>query len=117
MKTKLRSKRMVIHFLQPHIPYVYGDNLNDIWPPRQLRFNNLRELRTYIKKHVKEAKNAYIRSVKYVLKYVKYLIPLLNGKVIITSDHGELFGEYGLYEHPAVYLEPLLAVPWLIVEK
>ena len=117
MLRRYPGKRMVIHFLQPHIPYMYGEDLDDIWPHPQMRFGNLRKLRQYIKEHVVEAKNAYIGSVSYVLGYVKKLIPFLKGKIVVTSDHGELFGEYGLYEHPAVYVEPLLAVPWLVIEK
>ena len=117
MLRRYPSKRMVIHFLQPHIPYMYGEGVNDIWPSRKVRFSNLRRLRQYIKEHIVEAKDAYVRSVSYVLGYVKKLIPFLKGKIVITSDHGELFGEHGLYEHPAVYVEALLTVPWLVVEK
>ena len=117
MLKRYPAKRMVIHFLQPHIPYIYGESSSSIWPPRRIKFNNLRELRSYIRKNVKEARSAYIRSVRYVLKYVKSLISVLKGRIVVTADHGELFGEYGFYEHPAVYIEPLLAVPWLVVEK
>jgi arylsulfatase A-like enzyme len=34
--------------------------------------------------------------------------------VIITSDHGEYFGEHGLGGHPAVLFEPVLSVPLIV---
>lgn len=38
----------------------------------------------------------------------------IEGKTIITSDHGNAFGEYGLFGHPAGYhIQALVKVPWL----
>lgn len=34
--------------------------------------------------------------------------------IIITSDHGELWGEHGLYRHRKVMYEPLLRIPLMI---
>lgn len=38
---------------------------------------------------------------------------LSDKKVVITSDHGEAFGEWGIYGHPGgVYIKALTEVPW-----
>jgi hypothetical protein len=34
--------------------------------------------------------------------------------LIVTSDHGEYFGEHGLLGHPAVLYEPVLRVPLIV---
>lgn len=41
----------------------------------------------------------------------------LEGRVVITSDHGEAFGEQGIWEHHVETPIPeLIEVPWLVVE-
>jgi hypothetical protein len=41
------------------------------------------------------------------------LLENVDGRVAITADHGNLFGEWGLYGHPMHTPVPaLLAVPW-----
>ncbi|MFQ5885465.1 MAG: hypothetical protein ACE5IO_10250, partial [Thermoplasmata archaeon] len=48
------------------------------------------------------------------LDWVMRLVQVLKGRVVITSDHGNLFGEYGLFRHPrGLYLPELTQVPWL----
>jgi len=68
--------------------------------------------------------NGYEENVKTVMNYAKQLIEHLPpGKVIITSDHGELLGERHLFgrffghgvERPR--LPELLYVPWFEVER
>jgi len=52
------------------------------------------------------------------LKYVEKLIKKLHGKIIITSDHGNCFGELGVYEHPyGVHIPPLIDVPLFVIDK
>lgn len=60
---------------------------------------------------------AYKQNLKLVLKYVKLLIGEdLSGKVVVTSDHGELLGENREYGHDVPYLHPKLQkVPWFVV--
>lgn len=57
-----------------------------------------------------------------MLDHAEELIQYLNGKSIVTSDHGELLGEPVLpptvreYGHPAnLYTPELCVVPWLEV--
>lgn len=42
----------------------------------------------------------------------------LSGRIIITSDHGDLLGENRCYSHPPKTDNPiLLEVPWLVIDK
>lgn len=60
----------------------------------------------------------YKDNLKRVLKAVSRLIDKLQGQIIVTSDHGEAFGEHGFWLHsPNVYIPELIYVPWLTIEK
>jgi glucan phosphoethanolaminetransferase (alkaline phosphatase superfamily) len=52
-----------------------------------------------------------------VLQSVADLVPELDGRVVVTADHGEAFGEEGVWEHHIeTHIPPLVEVPWLEVE-
>lgn len=49
---------------------------------------------------------------------------ILKGKTVITSDHGNLFGEIiypfpvRMYGHPGgIYVKNLVEVPWLVLDS
>jgi len=46
---------------------------------------------------------AYEDNLRLVLKVVKKMVNEMKliGKVVLTSDHGELLGENGFYMHPS----------------
>lgn len=62
-------------------------------------------------------RKAYEENLRLVLSYVAKILRYLKGKVVITSDHGELLGEKRLFGHSSSLREPeLLEVPWFKVE-
>ena len=61
---------------------------------------------------------AYQTNLECVLKQVVVLVKHLSGRIVITSDHGELLGEHRCYAHPAESTNPILIeIPWLVMEK
>lgn len=67
---------------------------------------------------VDKAKAAYKENLKKVLEEVEELTEKLEGKKIVTSDHGNLFGERWIYGHPLGFRIPeLIEIPWLEVEE
>lgn len=107
---KYPNKRFIIHYIQPHSPFI-GD------PQLGGGFRWQDEVKNG-KMNIEEVKKAYVGNLKLVLKYVKKLFPHLEGKVVVTSDHGEAFGELGMYSHPPrMYIKPLLEIPWLVVDQ
>jgi hypothetical protein len=63
-------------------------------------------------------RNAYKENLRLVLKQVAELLKHLSGRIIITSDHGDLLGEKKCYSHPPKTDHPiLLEVPWLVIDK
>jgi hypothetical protein len=55
----------------------------------------------------------YRANLEYVLDSVAVLLENVDGEVLITADHGNLLGEFGLYGHPDhVPIKALKRVPW-----
>ncbi|MHC4221401.1 MAG: sulfatase-like hydrolase/transferase [Planctomycetota bacterium] len=63
-------------------------------------------------------RDAYKENLEIVLEYVKQLVEKLDGRIIITADHGEMLGEDNRYCHWSRATEKELSeIPWLIIDK
>lgn len=61
--------------------------------------------------------DAYEENLRYALSSIEELIESLEGKIVVTADHGESLGEKEEYGHPACSKNPVLReVPWLEVK-
>ncbi len=94
---QMKGKKVVVHFLQPHHPFIGKVKLKD-------DFSNVRE--------------AYKANVDLVIEYA---MKAVNGTTLITADHGELLGENGYIGHTRNFMkvgsgkvdyEKLLSIPW-----
>jgi hypothetical protein len=112
--------RLVAHYMQPHHPFIprplAGDDgmvrssveSSDSNPWVLLRRGELSK---------EEVWAAYEANLRYVLPYVEQLVENVSGRVVISSDHANLFGEWGLYGHPMqVPVPALVTVPWVVCE-
>lgn len=118
--------RLVAHYMQPHEPYITrpewgaGDhklleNLIDpskeagssIWP-------KLREGEIVMD----EFWAVYKDNLRWVLDDVtERLLPNVEGRVVLTADHGNALGEWGEWHHPPGAIGPSVRrVPWVAVE-
>ncbi|RLI40500.1 hypothetical protein DRO64_08910, partial [Candidatus Bathyarchaeota archaeon] len=65
---------------------------------------------------VSRLREAYRDNLRLVLEYVNKIVKETEGGIIITSDHGEMLGEYRLFLHPCrIECKILRLVPWLEV--
>lgn len=126
------NKRLLIHYLQPHYPFigptgqrlpstrrvesliarVRGDDPErsiDVWD--QLR-------RGVVDKE--DVITAYRENLELTFPHIKTLNQEIDGKMVVTSDHGNLYGERvfpfisRLYGHPShVRAKALMEIPWL----
>jgi len=115
---ELRPERLLIHYMQPHVPFVPSD-----WStgPRVNEFGQwgassgpdaFEELAMGLRDE-EEVWTGYTKNLDYVLSSVSTLLENVDGdRVVITSDHGNAFGEWGLYGHYSVPLACLRTVPW-----
>jgi len=118
LKGRFPNKRFIIHYLQPHHPYV-GERRIKL-SKKQSKSMNTANWKPLLEAGItfENLKEVYQDNLKYVLGKIEKLLPELSGKTIITSDHGECLGEYGLIGHlPMLYIKPLIEIPWLEIEK
>lgn len=123
------NKRLIVHYMQPHYPFVPADTDFDkdhleqidgsgdeptsgnVW--NQKFTGTLDISRT-------DLWSIYVENLEYVLEHVEQLLSELSGKTVVTSDHGNYVGERASpipireWGHPrGLYDEPLIKVPWL----
>ena len=98
---KYPSKRMIIHYIQPHDPLIHGPRG---WVEKVCKG----EL------SIDEVKVGYAKNLKTVIYEVERLRKRLKGKIVITADHGQGLGDYWIYKHPYFLISPLMEIPWLI---
>lgn len=96
------ERRKIIWFMQPHIPFIDSDLRKEAVEevsrlPNNKNILNLAE-RGALNREV--LWGAYKENLKLVLDKVEDLDGQLSGKTVVTSDHGNLFGEAGFYGHP-----------------
>jgi hypothetical protein len=122
------NKRIIVHYMQPHDPPI-GPTGRAL-----LSENDISGMRSDVDERYigalkdgvisrEDAKKAYRETLSIVLQDVQTLLKRIDGKIVISSDHGEMFGEKPyrllpeLYEH---YNNPktveLCNVPWLEID-
>lgn len=107
------DKKMITHFMQPHHPFIqaefedigHGIGINEglsIWDRVQIG-----------EVDPEKVWGAYRDNLAYVIeKLNQNLLPKLEGKTLITSDHGNMFGKRGFYGHQeGMHNEELRKVP------
>ncbi|MDZ7731073.1 MAG: hypothetical protein U5K37_09340 [Natrialbaceae archaeon] len=123
------DKRLILHFMQPHRPYLgptaeelrervnlvgyrnEGDGLQ-IWGAAKEGKVTVDEVRT-----------AYSESLDIVLEEVERFLAEFDGKTVITADHGEMLGERVMpvtsrvWGHSEGFSTPTLrVVPWVEID-
>lgn len=105
---------MFLNYMEAHENYPVSRR-KQIVQDKWLYLSGINELTEDI---AKELHSAYLRRLRYLDAKVKESISALkvhgmldNATVIITSDHGQLFGEHGLLYHSLTPYDNLVNVP------
>ncbi|WP_435065472.1 hypothetical protein [Halobaculum sp. EA56] len=124
------NKRVIGHFIQPHQPFI-GETGLGITESGMTAYDKLSGAEPAPGKKVwarlrdgelsaERVWRAYRENLELVLPFVRDLCAELTGKTVVTSDHGNLLGEFAWpvplrgYGHPeGVYTGKLVTVPWL----
>mgnify|MGYP006281559513 FL=1 len=113
LKDRYPKKRMIIHYLQPHSPFIGKKKIQK--NKKRMKWRDRVRKKKLSKTKVRKA---YESNLRLVTKHVKTLVKNLDGKIVITSDHGENFGELGLFSHlPAMYMKSLMQIPWHVIRN
>lgn len=119
-KTKIAQKlfpekKKIIHFMQPHYPFIDSE-IDEPGFSGILNDEELEQVWERTEKGELEHKktiNAYLKNHNTASESLNRLKNLLDEKIIVTADHGNLLGEKGFYGHPGKSeLELLRKVPW-----
>lgn len=110
---------LVVHYMQPHHPFVADPIAGDEGLARTSEHHNTANPWVLLRRGELPAErvwSAYEETLRHVLTEVETLVENVSGTVAITADHGNLFGEWGLYGHPMhTPIPALLSVPWATV--
>lgn len=128
------DKRIVIHFMQPHRPYL-GDTAAEIQREhdthgfnRNLAHSNETpdgtSFSTLVENGdipIQKTRAAYRETLNIVLDSVNKLLEQISGKSVVSADHGEMLGEKILpfttpkfgHSHQYIRNKTLYQVPWL----
>jgi len=107
------SNRLILHYHQPHSPWTANALADD----RKLKQYE-EDWWTYLTEtgDVETVWQSYLDDLRYVLDDVEILLENVDAdKVVISADHGEAFGEYGILGHKIGSLHPKIRmVPWAV---
>jgi hypothetical protein len=119
-------KRLVVHYMQPHRPYLGARRhlfVDDTGDGRV----QLRDILSTVRSGEAtwdDVMTAYRDNLRIVLESVEALVEQLEGKTVISADHGELLGErtspipIRWFGHPeSIYVDTLVNVPWHVVSN
>lgn len=124
-KKKYPNKRLVVHYIQPHYPFVNSETTFD-----KGHLNDSNSVINFWKRATTgeidldpgEIWELYTENLNYVLPHVSKLANDLGGKSVITADHGNIFNEciFPIPTHdwghpPGIYVNQLVNVPWVTV--
>lgn len=112
-----KTDRIIAHYMQPHCPFISASDLTrgkvledfgsqkwkDIW--QKLKDGDVDEEVVW---------RAYRENLELALDEVSLLLENVDAETaIVTSDHGNAIGEWGIYGHPpGMPMECLRVVPW-----
>jgi hypothetical protein len=120
------NKRIVAHYIQPHYPFLSEDGVFEdsqgYFEADQAGF--WYQLRTgALSIPEEEVWRAYRATLDRALPAVESLIDAIDGKTVVTADHGNMVNERASpvpvveWGHPhGIYTEQLVRVPWLVVD-
>jgi hypothetical protein len=109
--------RLLVHYMQPHYPFVGGQRLGEGVHPSSTD-GDLRDVWTNLDLGLVSERavwRAYRDNLRFVLDEVELLLENVDAdRAIVTSDHGNALGEWGVYGHPGdIAIDALRVVPWV----
>jgi hypothetical protein len=125
---KYPNKRLLIHYIQPHYPFIGAETTFDkghIDEKDETAENVWGQLMTgELDVDPEKIWELYTDNLDRALPHVEELMETIDGKTVVTADHGNMIGERSFplpvteWGHPrGIYTEALVKVPWLIHEN
>jgi hypothetical protein len=108
-------ERLLLHYMQPHAPYRSLDMDWSVGDQKDADAGKVWDLLQIGELSHEAVWSAYRDNLRWVLDDVELFLDSVDAeKVVLTADHGEGFGEWGLYGHYRhVPVSVLKEVPWV----
>ena len=118
----------ILWYMQPHFPWLGKTRI----PLKEFEDRGVMEWDREAYGDLKEGKydkdfvnKAYTDNIRFVMDYVNEVVDKLKGKVIITSDHGELlmdkglpkYKQFGHFQDMHSQRKELREVPWVEINN
>lgn len=104
--------RIILHYTQPHRPYL-SNSISESRDPYKYEVKPFAYLRDGSERQT--VWKAYLDDLRWVLDDVRIFLENADvDTVVISADHGEAFGEFGIYGHSCGSVHPhVRRVPWV----
>lgn len=118
------NKRLLVHYLQPHYPFIDSGTEFDkqqLHDPDDVHPSFWRMVETgMVEISTERIWELYRENLDRTLPYIEELVEALDGKSVVSADHGNMVGERSRpipiieWGHPAgTYTPELVTVPWI----
>lgn len=121
------NKRLLVHYIQPHYPFIvegdqpFDDDQAFLKPGTAGSWAQL--MTGDLDASADDIWPAYRANLDRTLPHVEQLLDGLDGKSVVTADHGNMVGERASplpiceWGHPhGIYTDELVNVPWHVVD-
>lgn len=131
---KYPNKRVIVHYLQPHTPFIESQEFWYSLPPDVVEeadckpkdYEDIESIWEALGEgavNVGSVKEAYRQNLALVLEEAHDLASSISGRCVISSDHGNAFGERSfpipvkVFGHPpGIRIPALTSVPWAVLD-
>jgi hypothetical protein len=125
------TEQVIAHYMQPHQPFIAGEEVfpgesmlmdevtedagqDGEWSPGDIGRHNIWRMCRQGEISRSELWAPYRENLRLVLDEIVLVLNNVDAKVVVTADHGNAIGEWGMYGHPAGCLLPAVRkVPWI----
>ncbi|QSG14973.1 hypothetical protein [Halapricum desulfuricans] len=117
--------RVIVHYMQPHYPFI-GDLDEGETPIGMMDQETFGEVGDELglwdrvllgELPTETVLDAYDANLDYVMDDVELLLENVDGKVVVSADHGNALGEWGQWGHrPSIPHPGMRRVPWDVRE-
>jgi hypothetical protein len=108
--------RLIVHYMQPHHPFIGDENAGGFEADPFGREGGTTVVDALRKGRLSREQfwEGYRANLRLALDDVAVLLENHDAdRVVLTADHGDAIGEWGIYDHPAGCLHPAVKnVPW-----
>ncbi|MDS0282276.1 hypothetical protein [Haloarcula onubensis] len=121
------DKRLLVHYIQPHYPFLtergqpFDNDQAFLKPDEAGSWNQV--MTGELDADANTIWTAYRETLDRTLPSVAELLATLDGKSVVSADHGNMVGERATpfpireWGHPrGIYTSELVTVPWFVVE-